>query len=92
MSLGPSSERAVEVVALSFDDFLVAFGISDVGAVLAIYARENGQGMKFVGDVEAPSGAPRADKSGVEDKAGSNGSVSAPASKHRKRPHLKLVQ
>lgn len=53
------------------------------GAVLALYARENGQGMLF-GEVEEPEPPPDGGSDGDGD--GSSGG------EEKKRPHLKVVK
>ncbi len=56
------------------------------GAVLALYARENGEGMLF-GDVEAPSSFTARDSAdAADDEAGDE------ATDKKKHPHLKVVK
>ncbi len=58
-----------------------------VRAVLAIYARENGQGLYFKGDDADDNSAPA-----VTDATSPTGPEAEKAKKPAKRPHLKLVQ
>lgn len=56
------------------------------GAVLALYARENGEGMLF-GEVEAPQSPPE----GGSD-AGADADAHAEGETKKKHPHLKVVK
>lgn len=60
--------------------------VAPVGVVLAIYARENGQGMLFTDDVE--SGEGEADPGAGEDA----GAADDEPARHGRRPNLKVIK
>lgn len=84
------------VRGLSLDNALISFSARfsgqsyDVsvppGAVLALYARENGEGMLF-GEVEPPT-SPEGGPDGEDDTDGADGEQAAQS----KRAHLKVVK
>lgn len=86
------SPRAVRALTLGNDwvSFNARFGgrPTDVGfppgAVLAVYARENGEGMLF-GEVEAAEETPSGDEGPPDGSGGSGGNKPG-------RPHLKVVK
>ncbi len=57
------------------------------GAVLALYARENGEGMLF-GEVEAPASL----DSDHGDSSGPDGETGDQEAENKKHPHLKVVK
>lgn len=63
------------------------------GAVLALYARENGEGMLF-GEVEEPSEAPAelASDTDTADASSPTGEDDSVAEARKKRSHLKVVK
>ncbi|PID63296.1 MAG: ClpXP protease specificity-enhancing factor [Gammaproteobacteria bacterium] len=65
-----------------------------VGAVLAIYARENGQGMMFGDhdDPTPPSDPPPGEKQPGDKKSGNSDSAPTDGPSKPKRPHLKIVK
>ncbi|MBK5938484.1 ClpXP protease specificity-enhancing factor [Halochromatium roseum] len=62
-----------------------------VGAVLGIYARENGQGMLFP-EEHADDAAASDDEQGAESSGGDTGPTDGPNDKSPKRPALRVVK
>ncbi|MCF8005585.1 MAG: ClpXP protease specificity-enhancing factor, partial [Chromatiaceae bacterium] len=61
-----------------------------IGAVLGIYARENGQGMLF--PEEDAAAASSTDEQGAESSGDDNGHTDGPNDKSPKRPALRVVK
>ena len=88
LNMAPSAIRNLQMdnAAISFDSRFGGVPHSlrvPVGAVMAIYARENGQGMVF--EIEPPSG-------GAPDEGGSAPEGEAPRPSSPGRPSLKVVK